>query len=155
MIPCNRSLFSIRNVHETDLRQRQNLLVQCHVINKYCDDTKIVRRVGHEYFIGDTRIESSEAERDLGVCISTDCKPSQHVQQIAKKASGVLAQLKRSVLYRDTDVFPRASLERTSGPFWRPHLPCGTYVAKREDINLLEKVQRRAMKCEGSSGCPS
>lgn len=90
-------------------------------------------------------MESVEKEKDLGVIISTDLKSSNHVQSIVKKASAVLARLKRTVLFRDIEVFTR--LYTT---YVRPILESAVSVwnpSKREDVQLLERVQRRAFKC--------
>ena len=71
-------------------------------------------------------------------------KFDQHIAEISKKATGVLASIKRTLTYIDRNVFVglykslvRPLLE-TSVSVWNP------YMVKH--IKQLEAVQRRAMK---------
>jgi len=83
-------------------------------------------------------------EKDLGVWISNDLKPSLHCCKAAASAMRVLSMIKRSFVNPSKELF--TFLYTT---YVRPHLDyCSTiwspYFAK--DIDLLEKVQRRATK---------
>ena len=97
------------------------------------------------YLIEDSPVENSDLERDLGVLISTDLKFSNHVKCITAKANGILARLKRTMLYRDKIIFPKIFMTyvrpilESAVPVWNPTM--------RGDIAKLEKVQRRALKC--------
>lgn len=96
------------------------------------------------YFMNDVKLEVSSHEKDLGVIITDNLKPSMQCVEAAKKARFVLNQITRSFHFRDRKTFlklykqyVRCHLE-TSIPVWNP------YTAK--DIELLEAVQRRAVQ---------
>ena len=81
-------------------------------------------------------------EKDLGVYISNDAKPSVHCQQIYLKANRMLGFVKRniiisrhpSILLNMYKSFVRPHLEYCS-PAWSPHY--------QKDEELPEKVQHR------------
>ena len=98
----------------------------------------------HDYYIGQTKIAKAEGARDLGVFITNECDPSQHVENITKKAHVVLSQLRRATTLRDSrtftklyKVYVRPQLE-AAAPVWNP--------SKRESVLKLEKVQKRALR---------
>jgi ribonuclease P/MRP protein subunit RPP40 len=88
-------------------------------------------------------LEVTEAEKDVGVMITANLKPSLQCARVAKKANMVLVQLARGVTYRNRVTFirlyqvfvlPHLSY---SAPAWAPYTMA--------DKELLEKVQRRAI----------
>jgi len=98
----------------------------------------------HDYHIGQFKLNAVDGARDLGVTITNDCDPAQHVENISKKAHVVLSQLKRATSLRDSQTFGRLyqvyvrPLLEAAAPAWNP--------TKRESVNQLEKVQRRATR---------
>ena len=106
------------------------------------------KNVGYTYCMGGyapagTILESVKEEKDIGVIVSDSLKPSAQCARAAKKANGILGQMSRSFHYRDRTVwihlfktYVRHHLE-LSVQSWSP------WYAK--DINLLEKVQQRAV----------
>ena len=110
---------------------------ECHVIH--------AGRHNHhyEYMWGGGVLEVTEAEKDVGVMITSNLKPSVQCARVAKKANLVLGQLARGVTYRDKVTFVRLYQVFVlphlsySASAWAPHS-----VADRE---LLERVQRRAI----------
>jgi len=91
-----------------------------------------------------SNIVETTLERDLGVMISADLKWRNHVIYCANKANKVLGMLLRTFEYRDLDLIK--SLYTT---FVRPHLEFAVSVWSphmQGDIDILEKVQRRATK---------
>ncbi|KAK4806774.1 hypothetical protein QYF61_005570 [Mycteria americana] len=58
----------------------------------------------HRYMLGATQLESSLAEKDLGVLVDTRLNMSQQCALAAKRASGILGCIRRSVASRSREV---------------------------------------------------
>lgn len=90
------------------------------------------------------RISTSECERDLGISITNDLKPSVQVSKASAKANRLLGLFKNCLTTRDLTTW--SLVYKT---YIRPHLEFAIsawspYRAK--DIKALEKVQHRATK---------
>jgi hypothetical protein len=98
----------------------------------------------YEYFMNGTKLGTTEEERDIGVLVTQNLKPSAQCSQAAGRAMSVLGQLRRNFHYRDRHIFlklykqyVRPHLEFSS-PAWSPWL--------QGDKDVLEKVQEKALK---------
>ncbi|KAK4823420.1 hypothetical protein QYF61_001875 [Mycteria americana] len=97
----------------------------------------------YTYKLGDERLESSPAERDLGAWVDGKLNMSQHCALAAKRASHVLGCIKHSIASRWREVMVPLCTALV-----QPHLEyCVQFwVPQYKDIKLLECVQRRMTK---------
>jgi len=94
--------------------------------------------------MGNAILRKSENERDLGVLVSSNGKFSEQCVLAAKKANAVLGMIKRNIKFKSMEVIKclykalvRPKLEYCVQA-WSPY--------QKKDIDILERVQKRATK---------
>lgn len=103
-----------------------------------------------DYYLTDPRsgtrhkLETTESERDLGIIIASDLKQNDQVCKAAARANSILGRLLKAFTYKTPSLirdlfcaFVRPHLEFAVSA-WCPHF--------KKDIEILEKVQRRALR---------
>ena len=96
---------------------------------------------GKTYWMNGIQLPTTQKEKDVGITISDNLKPSQHCTDVARKAQAILYQMSRSFHFRDKIIFVRLYKQYVrcileyAAPAWSPW--------SAGDIETLEKVQRR------------
>ena len=97
-----------------------------------------------QYTMGGTELNTTVKEKDLGLTISADMKVSEQCGIAAAKANQILGLIRRNIVYKEKElIIPlyktivRPHLEYCIQA-WRPY--------RKKDIDMLERVQRRATK---------
>jgi ribonucleases P/MRP protein subunit RPP40 len=97
-----------------------------------------------DYRLGNNVLKNCEQERDLGVIINCNGKQSEQCNVAVKKANAILGMIKRNIEFKSKENVIRLykSLVRPRLEFcvqaWSPYL--------KKDIDVIERVQRRATK---------
>jgi hypothetical protein len=97
----------------------------------------------HKFSMRGKELETTCEEKDIGVAVTSNLKPSAQCAKAAKTAQTLLGQLSRAFHYRDRHVFARLYKQ-----YVRPHLEFSTAAWSpwtAQDIERLEKVQKRAV----------
>ena len=99
---------------------------------------------GMNYEMGGTILTKTVKEKDLGVTMNCIMKVSEQCRIAASKGNQVLGMIQRNITYKEKSLIVplykaivRPHLEYCIQA-WNPHL--------RKDIDMLEKIQRRATK---------
>ena len=102
------------------------------------------RNMGHNYTLKNTTLSITSQEKDLGILITPNLKPSEQVTRAAASANSMLGRIKRTFTCLDKETLPALykALVRPRMEYaiqaWCPYL--------KKDIAKLERVQRRATK---------
>ena len=104
----------------------------------------------YQYVMGGHTLEATEVERDIGVLVSSDLKPSEQCAKAASTANAVLGQISRAFHYRD-----RWTFVRLYKLYVRPHLEFAVAAWSpwtAADKECLERVQKRAISMVSGLG---
>jgi hypothetical protein len=98
----------------------------------------------YDYTMRGVKLGKTDEEKDIGVTITKNLKPSVQCEKAAGRAASVLNQIRRNFHYRDRHTFVRLYKQYVrphlefASPSWSPWLI--------GDIERLEKVQEKAVK---------
>ena len=98
----------------------------------------------YEYYMNDLLLQETNMEKDLGVFVTPNWKPSAHVAKVAAKANSMVGRIRHAFTYMNKEIFLKVypSLVKTHMEYvvqaWSPQ--------PQKDIDILEKVQRRATR---------
>ena len=118
---------------------------KCHVLHLGHNNPKhlyYMKRHGSEERV---ELESTVAEKDLGVQVDPELKFQKHIETQVKKANKLVGLIRRSFTYLDKDC-----MRQLFTALVRPHLEFANvawHPRYQKDIELIESVQRRATKC--------
>ena len=97
-----------------------------------------------QYTMGGTVLNTTLKEKDLGLIISADMKVSEQCGIAAAKGNQILGLIRRNIVYKEKELI--ITLYKT---IVRPHLEYCIQAwrpYRKKDIDMLERVQRRATK---------
>lgn len=97
----------------------------------------------HQYSINGTILMETEVEKDIGVLVNKNLKPTSQCNEAARQGNRVLGQISRAFHYRDRHVFLNLYKQHV-----RPHLEFSVQAWcpwTSQDIDKLERVQKRAV----------
>ena len=96
-----------------------------------------------KYNMNGVELAEVNNEKDIGITVSSNLKPSKHCEEAANRARAVLGQISRCFHYRDRKVFLRLYIQ-----YVRPHLEFSCSVWSPwlvGDIAKIESVQKKAV----------
>ena len=111
---------------------------KCKVLNVGSKNEKF------SYMMNDERLDNVNKEKDLGIIISDDLKPSQQCSEAVKKANKLVGFIGRAFEFKSEN-----NILTLYNSLVRPHLEyCVQFWSPyyRKDIEKLERVQRRVTK---------
>ena len=144
-MPCKEILYSLVSMYHVVFQMAclplKSMIVKCNVLHFGRSNPR------YEYRLGEEPLESSPAEKDLGVLVDEKLNMSQQCALTAWKASGILSSIRSGVTSRGWEmIVPLYSGLVNSSSIPSGILHPGLQPLYRKDVELLERVQRRAMK---------
>jgi hypothetical protein len=98
----------------------------------------------YEYEMNGKKLSVTNEEKDVGVWVTKNLKPSLHCQKSASRAKAVLNQITRNFHYRDRHTYMKLYKQ-----YVRPHLEFASPAWspwQQGDKDVLERVQEKAVK---------
>jgi hypothetical protein len=99
---------------------------------------------GFEYTMSGQKLDTTGEERDIGVMVTKNLRPSAQCAKAARTATTVLSQLRRAFHFRDRHIFVRLYTQ-----YVRPHLEFASPAWSpwtQTDKECLERVQKKAIR---------
>jgi hypothetical protein len=99
---------------------------------------------GFEYTMSGQKLDTTGEERDIGVMVTKNLRPSAQCAKAAHTATTVLSQLRRAFHFRDRHIFVRLYTQ-----YVRPHLEFASPAWSpwtQTDKECLERVQKKAIR---------
>jgi len=97
----------------------------------------------YDYSMAGNRLAKVEEEKDVGITVSKNLKPTKHCKKAAGTAGAVLRQLARNFHYRDRNIFKKLYVQ-----YVRPHLEFASPAWSpwhEADKSEIEKIQKKAV----------
>ena len=107
--------------------------------------TRKIKPITTTYMLNDQQLGTTDTERDLGICVSSNLTWTTQVRQQVSKASKLLGYIRRNTMFV-TDISPRRTLYLA---LVRSHFGYCSQIWAPQNIdliNMLERTQRRATK---------
>jgi hypothetical protein len=95
----------------------------------------------YEYFMKGKKLATTEEEKDVGVYVTKNLKPSTHCHRVAIKESVVLNQLRKNFHYRDKRTFIKLYVQYVRRTWNSRHQP--GHLGTRETRTNLRKSSKR------------
>ena len=99
------------------------------------------------YSLGNSQLDSVTEERDIGVIMTGNLKPSRHCENVVHTANRVLNQVLKTFSYRNKHVLPkifttyvRPYLE-FAAPAWNPWLEGDIKMIEQVQIKMVNQIQ--------------
>ena len=92
---------------------------------------------GRTYWMNGQQLPTSQKEKDVGIIITNNLKPSQYCAEVARKNQAIMYQMSRSLHYRDKIVFVRLYKQYVrcmleyAVPVWSPWSAGGVDTKKK------------------------
>ncbi len=109
-----------------------------------CVTVRLLSAFQYVYSLNGTYLLEATEQKDLGVLVSNDLKPSHHITSICKRANQRIGMIKRCFSH-----FTEEKISILYKAIIRPILEYASVVwnaTLKKDIDKLEKVQRRCLR---------
>ena len=107
--------------------------------------TRKIKPITTTYMLNDQQVDTTDTERDLGDCVSSNLTWTTQARQQVSKASKLLGYIRRNTMF-GTDISPRRALYLA---LFHSHFGYCSQIRAPQKIaliNMLQRTQRRETK---------